>query len=142
VLQPCSTVLENCLISSCHFLGQNNIIYFNHLKNLGLGKLKRIVSHPKWQRFKLLAGAFFFSVILITVDIATDIATAEDFFSSDYESAPTLRYSWESKPLKKESKFHWGLITVIPIFLPLLARVVLNFAMMTRCPCHKTLILS
>jgi hypothetical protein len=76
-------------------------------------KCKKIFNHPKVQRFQLLFSAFLFSVVLITADIVTDISTSIEFF-------------WRGH-------YYWGVFTLVPVFLPLFAKVILNLVFLSRC---------
>jgi len=61
----------------------------------------------------MLFKFFTFSIALLTADIFSDIFTANDFFSRGH--------------------FYWGIFTIVPIFAPFFARVVLVIANLTRC---------
>jgi hypothetical protein len=65
------------------------------------------------QRFQLLFSAFLFSVVLITADIVTDISTSIEFLSRGH--------------------YYWGVFTLIPVFLPLFAKQILNLVNFSRC---------
>ncbi len=122
---------------------------------VGASTYTRIVTHPKTQRFRLLAQAVLFNVILIAVDIASDIATAVKLLTicSKYNSCTDATHCQKlKKSLDKIGKgfcgiassyngwldgislpVFWSLLTLTPIFVPLLARVVVTCAMLTRC---------
>ncbi len=98
-------------------------------------------------------------MILIAADIASDIVASVNLLSicNDYVSCSYIKYS-DSKRCKKfwlpnfDDRFcgkvggsvggwldgiylplFWGLLTLTPIFVPLLARVVVTCAMLTMC---------
>ena len=76
-------------------------------------KCKKIFNHPKVQRFQLLFSTFLFSVVLVAADIVTDISTSIEFFSRGH--------------------YYWGVFTLVPVFLPLLAKLVLHLVFLSRC---------
>ena len=171
---------------------------FFHSKLSGLRKRKPIADRRRVQRIKLLTTAFLSSVVLITVDITTDIITAGNSFSNSteydfiqflsfdgckpYETNGTTLAATENisvlekmellttgvppffeeqgtteetpgtenplgsgspsvaeKPHEVKKHFWWNLFSVLPIFAPLLARIILNIAVLTRCLCYKTI---
>ncbi len=65
------------------------------------------------ERFQLLFSAFLFSVVLVAADIVTDISTSIEFFSRDH--------------------YYWGVFTLVPVFLPLFAKLILNLVNLSRC---------
>ncbi len=69
--------------------------------------------HPKFQHFLLLLKFFMLSVMLLAMDIITDINTAVDFLSREH--------------------FFWGLYTVVPIFAPFVVRILINIVNLCRC---------
>jgi hypothetical protein len=69
--------------------------------------------HPKFQRFRLLAGLFIFRVVLVAADIGSDIATAVEFAA--------------------KGDFYWGLLTGFLIITPFLAKCIFYFASLKRC---------
>ncbi len=76
-------------------------------------KCMRILNHPKVQRCQLLFSAFLFSVVLVAADIVTDISTSTEFFSRGH--------------------YYWGVFTLVPVFLPLFAKFILNLVNLSRC---------
>ncbi len=76
-------------------------------------KCKKIFNHPKVQRFQLFFSAFLFNVVLVTADIVTDISTSFEFF-------------WRGH-------YYWGVFTLVPVFLPFFAKLVLNLVFLSRC---------
>ncbi len=125
--------------------------YCDHLNAaflfLGFGKIKRFVNHPKRQRVALLTKAFIFGVAFLTVDILTDILTAANFFSigkgctqrRDAKNFIRLcgrheKDSWlDWLPGSDLEVYRWGILTVLPIFMPLLARIFFNVVTFARC---------
>jgi hypothetical protein len=195
---------------------------FFHSKLSGLRRRKPIADRRRVQRIKLLTTAFLSSVVLITVDITTDIITAGNSFSNstEYDFIQFLSFdgckpyetngttlaatgnpsafekmeplktveknkslaatenpsafekmepltTWvptffeeqgtteetpgtenplgsgspsvAEKPHEVKKHFWWNLFSVLPIFAPLLARIILNIAVLTRCLCYKTI---
>jgi hypothetical protein len=117
---------------------------------LGFGKIKRLVNHPKRQRVALLTNAFLFSVVFFAVDILTDIITAANFFNISKECTQRRdanestenfirlcgrheKDSWlDWLPGSDFEVYRWGILTVLPIFLPLLARIFFNAVTFAR----------
>jgi hypothetical protein len=91
------------------------------------------------QRFKLLAKALFFSVVLMAVDIISDIVTAWSLFSrseicSKYQDRglKQCKNFRSSDYMFTSNYFKWGVYTLIPIVMPLMARIVLNLVSLIR----------
>jgi hypothetical protein len=74
---------------------------------------KRIFNDPKVQRFQLLFSTFLFSVVLVAADIVTDISTSIEFLSRGH--------------------YYWAVFTLVPVFLPLFAKLILNLVYLSRC---------
>jgi hypothetical protein len=79
----------------------------------GSKELKILLRHPKFQHLVLLMSFFMRCVLLLSMDIVTDISTAANFLSSDH--------------------YHWGMCTVVPIFAPFAVRIVMNLLNLCRC---------
>jgi hypothetical protein len=73
----------------------------------------RCLDHPKFKRFRLLAGHFIFRVVLVAADIISDIATAVEFAA--------------------RGDFYWGLLTGLLIIAPFLAKCILYLVSLKRC---------
>jgi hypothetical protein len=73
----------------------------------------KILNHPKVERFQLLFAAFLCSVVLVAADIVTDISTSIEFLSRGH--------------------YYWGVFTLVPVFLPLFAKFILNLVFLSRC---------
>ncbi len=71
--------------------------------------------HPKFHHFLLLLKFFMRCVVLVSLDIITDISTAADFLSRGH--------------------YYWGICTVVPIFAPFAVRVLIN--VVNLCQCFK-----
>ena len=56
---------------------------------------------------------FVCHVILLTADITTDILAAREFF--------------------ERGDLYWGISTLVPIFAPFLARILITIKSLTRC---------
>ncbi len=69
--------------------------------------------NPKLQHVLYLFKFFFFSVVLITADIVTDIKTADELYG--------------------RGDHFWGLFTLLPIFAPFLAKIVIAMANFRKC---------
>ncbi len=69
--------------------------------------------NPKFQHFCFLFKFFLFSVVLITADIVSDIDTALEFLG--------------------RGDLYWGLFTMLPIFAPFFAKVVIAIANFRKC---------
>ncbi len=97
---------------------KRNLVFLDSRKLLRHPKLQHfyspeLLSHPKVQHFFLLSKFVALSVVLLSVDIATDINTAVDFFS--------------------RGDIYWAIFTLIPICAPFLARMLLLFTGLCRC---------
>ncbi len=90
------------------------------------------------QRFKLLAKALFFSMVLMAADIISDIFTAWSLFSrseicSKYQDGGLKQCkNFRSQSLFTSNYYKWGVYTLIAILMPLLARIVLNLVSLIR----------
>jgi hypothetical protein len=71
--------------------------------------------HPKFEHFLLLLKFFMRCVVLLSMDIITDISTAVDFLSRGH--------------------YYWGICTVVPIFAPFAVRIIMCFV--SFCQCFK-----
>ncbi len=69
--------------------------------------------NPKFKHCRCLLFFFVFSVVLITADIASDIDTAVEFLG--------------------RGDLYWGLFTLLPIFAPFFAKVVIAMANFRKC---------
>jgi hypothetical protein len=76
-------------------------------------KASTMLSHPKFQHFKLVLGFFVFKFLLSTLDIVTDLLTAREFFSN--------------------GDFYWGLLTILLIFAPFGATVIHTCIRIAMC---------
>ncbi len=72
-------------------------------------KALEMFNHPKFQHCKLVLSFFIFKFLLSTLDIVTDLLTAGDFFNN--------------------GDFYSGLLTILLIFAPFVARVIHTFIM-------------
>ncbi len=102
----------------------------------GLANLKTLVTS---QRFKLLAKALFFSVVLMAADIISDIFTAWSLFSRSENCSKNQGGGFDrcknfrsSVYMFTSNYFKWGVYTLIAIVMPLLARIVLNLVLLIR----------
>ena len=86
----------------------------------GSEQFKMFHRHPKFEHFLLLLKFFMRCVVLLSMDIFTDISTATDFLSRGH--------------------FYWGICTVVPIFAPFAVRVLINVVNLCQClnlgTCH------
>ena len=73
----------------------------------------KFCQNPIMKHFLVLLQFFLFGVILLFADIVTDIITAVDFYLN--------------------GQTYWCLFTTLPIFAPLLARIILSFVSFCRC---------
>ena len=69
--------------------------------------------HPKFEHFLLLLKFFMRCVVLLSLDIITDISTAADFLSRGH--------------------YYWGVCTVVPIFAPFAVRILMSFVNLCQC---------
>jgi hypothetical protein len=76
-------------------------------------QFKMFFRPPKFQHFFLLLKFFTLSVMLLSMDIITDINTAVDFLSRGH--------------------FYWGICTVVPIFAPFAVKILMNIVNLCRC---------
>jgi hypothetical protein len=72
-----------------------------------------VFHHPKVQHCIIVLGFFISKFLLSTLDIVTDLLTAGDFFNN--------------------GNFYWGLLTVLLIFAPFVARVIHTFIRIALC---------
>ncbi len=79
----------------------------------GLKELKMLLRHPKFQHFFLLLNFFMRCVVLLSIDIITDINTAVNFLSRGH--------------------YYWGICTVVPIFAPFAVKILINILNLCRC---------
>ncbi len=80
---------------------------------LGSKQFKMFHRHPKFQHFLLLLKFFMRCVVLLSMDIFTDISTAADFLSRGH--------------------YYWGICTVVPIFAPFAVRILMNIVNLCQC---------
>ncbi len=90
--------------------GSNGPTYF---QTTGSKHFKWFQRHPNFNHFLLILKFFMRCVILLSMDIITDISTAADFFSSGH--------------------YYWSMCTVVPIFAPFALRVLINVVNLCRC---------
>jgi hypothetical protein len=76
-------------------------------------QFKMCLSHPKFQHFLLLLKFFMRCVILVSMDMITDIITVIDFLSRGH--------------------YYWGICTVVPIFAPFAVRILMNVVNLYKC---------
>jgi hypothetical protein len=81
----------------------------------GTEQFKMLHRHPKSQQFLLLLKFFMRCVVLLSMDIITDISTAVDFMSRGH--------------------FYLGICTVVPIFAPFALRILRS--LVNLCQCFK-----
>jgi hypothetical protein len=79
----------------------------------GLDQFKSWFTPPKRQHYKLLLIFLIFSVGLLFADIITDCIAADEFF--------------------QRGDTYWGSFTLIPVFAPLLVRVIMLGVSFFRC---------
>ena len=79
----------------------------------GSKQFKMFHRHPKFQHFLVLLKFFTRCVILLSLDIITDISTAIEFFSRGH--------------------YYWGICTVVPIFAPFVVRILMNVVNLCQC---------
>jgi hypothetical protein len=70
-------------------------------------------NHPKVQHCKIVLSFFIFKFLLSTLDIVTDLFTAGDFFNN--------------------GNFYWGILTILLIFAPFVARGIHTFIRIAMC---------
>jgi hypothetical protein len=79
----------------------------------GSKQFKMFRRHPKFHHFLLLLKFFMRCVVLLSLDIITDISTAIEFFSRGH--------------------YYWGICTVVPIFAPFGVRILKNVVNLCQC---------
>ncbi len=79
----------------------------------GPSKIKMWCTSPKLQHAKLLLVFLTFSVVLLSTDIITDFIAAEEFF--------------------RRGDTYWGSFTLIPVFAPLVVRLIMLGYSFYRC---------
>ena len=86
------------------FNQQSTSFYFPEEKK-GSGFWSSFMKHPKTKHSLSLIRFFVFRVILPSMDISTDVQTAQSFFN--------------------QSHFYWGFSTLALVFLPFVARLLI-----------------
>ena len=76
------------------------------------GIFSRVFTHPTFKHTVTVAMFFTFNVLLCSLDVATDILTAVEFFCED--------------------KIDFGILTVVPVMAPFLARTALAMLDLVR----------
>jgi len=73
----------------------------------------KVFNHPKVQHCIIVLCFFISKFLLSTLDIVTDLLTAGDFFNN--------------------GDFYWGVLTILLIFAPFVARVIHTFIRIALC---------
>ncbi len=75
--------------------------------------------HPKAKHFLILLKFFIFNVLLVSLDIGSDVGTAVNFYNRGHS--------------------YWGSLTLLFIFMPFFARILVFLLNVSKCfSCNKT----